>query len=129
MPVSGEFRYFGPAFSSVARVRPVNAMILPASLVMGNITRLRNLEYMAAAGFRLSASGVGVESKSPPLRLCSGLACPSKERTDEDGAASLLSDLLVRLSSCFQENRPLSRSTSSLKSLARRSRSRKPESG
>src|SRR5580700_3818278 len=111
MPVSGEFKYFGPAFSSAARVRPVKAMILPASLAMGNITRLRNLEYMADAGFGLwiSGFGAGSESKSPP--------CPSKERTDEDGAPS------------FQENRPLSRSASSLNSPARRSRSRKPESG
>src|SRR5215467_11797665 len=56
MGVSGEFRYFGPAFSSVERVRPVKAMTLPASLLMGNITRLRNLEYIAettAFGFRI----------------------------------------------------------------------------
>src|SRR5271155_2288191 len=111
MPVSGEFKYFGPDFSSVARVRPVKAMILPASLVMGNITRLRNLEYIADAGFglRLSGFGSGSESKFPP--------CPSKERIDEDGAPS------------FQENSPLSRSTSSLNSPASRSRRRKPESG
>ena len=44
MGVSGEFRYFGPAFSSVASVRPVKAMILPLSLAMGNVMRLRNFE-------------------------------------------------------------------------------------
>src|SRR6202044_673619 len=100
MGVSGEFRYFGPDFSSVARVRPVKAIILPASFAIGNITRLRNLEYMRASGFWLCVSGGTFESKSPP--------CPSKERTDKDGAPS------------FQENNPLSRKTSSLKSAARR---------
>src|ERR1700722_15742700 len=74
MGVSGEFKFFGPDFSSVARVRPVKAITLPASLAIGNITRLRNLEYMAAR----AASDFRLESKSPP--------CPSKERTDEDGA-------------------------------------------
>src|SRR5882724_11760727 len=49
MAVSGELRYFGPAFSSVESVRPVKAMTFPASLAMGNITRLRNLEYMFIA--------------------------------------------------------------------------------
>src|SRR2546429_9895491 len=49
MAVSGELRYFGPAFSSVESVRPVKAMTFPASLAMGNITRLRNLEYMLIA--------------------------------------------------------------------------------
>jgi hypothetical protein len=29
-------------------VRPVKAMTLPASLDMGNMTRLRNFEYMAS---------------------------------------------------------------------------------
>src|SRR6202521_55111 len=47
MEVSGEFKYFGPDFSSAASVRPVNAITFPASLAIGNITRLRNLEYMA----------------------------------------------------------------------------------
>ena len=42
------------------------------------MTRLRNLEYMAETGVRLSASGFRSESKST-----SG---PSKERTDEDVA-------------------------------------------
>src|ERR1700722_17630505 len=60
MAVSGEFKYFGPAFSSVARVRPVKAMIFAASLVMGNMTRLRNLEYMLTAGFGLRLSGFGL---------------------------------------------------------------------
>src|SRR5271154_6911664 len=55
MPVSGEFKYFGPDFSSVARVLPVKAMILPASLAIGNMTRLRNLEYIRASGFRVWA--------------------------------------------------------------------------
>src|SRR5579872_833786 len=103
MAVSGEFRYFGPAFSSVARVRPVKAMTLAASLLIGNMTRFRNFEYIAeiaASGFGLPASGFG-----PPT-----------------------SDL-GELSSCFHENNPLSRRTSSLNSPLRRSRRRKPESG
>src|ERR1700722_20253252 len=72
MEVSGEFKYLGPDFSSTASVRPVNAITFPASLAIGNITRLRNLEYMAASrtsdlgpptlaspvsAFRLSAPG------------------------------------------------------------------------
>src|SRR5437899_11678833 len=94
MAVSGELRYFGPAFSSVESVRPVNAITFPASLAMGNITRLRNLEYMAearasdlgprtsgASGFRLPAPGSRLESKSPP--------CPSTGRTDKDGAPAV----------------------------------------
>src|SRR5580765_961199 len=112
MGVSGEFRYFGPDFSSAASVRPVKAMTLPASLEIGNMTRLRNLEYMeAASGFRLPASGT---SRSPP--------CPSKVRTDKDGAPadprSLDSarDDNVEGATSFQENRPLSRRTSSVNS-------------
>src|ERR1700722_16338402 len=111
MAVSGEFKYLGPAFSSVARVRPVKAMILPASLAMGNMTRLRNLEYIAASGLRVTACGGGEKSESPP--------CPSKGRTDKDGAPPV----------CFHENKPLSRNTSSPNSAIRRSRRRKPESG
>src|SRR5271165_4470825 len=111
MAVSGELRYFGPAFSSVERVRPVKAMTLPASLAMGNMTRLRNLEYMEAAVGLLSSVFGCLESTSPP--------CPSTERPDKDGAPS----------SCFQEKRPLSRRTSSGNSDFRRSRSRNPESG
>src|SRR5579862_2653147 len=130
MPVSGELRYFGPAFSSVERVHPVKAITLPASLAMGNMTRLRNLEYMAerASGFGRRSSR---ESASPP--------CPSKERTDKGGATpdarcldSARDDTVGGRddgSSCFQEKRPLSRRTSSLNSFLRRSRRRKPESG
>src|SRR6266700_1709884 len=58
MAVSGEFKYLGPAFSSVERVRPVNAIMRPLSFVIGNMIRLRNLEYMAerpASGFGLRA--------------------------------------------------------------------------
>src|SRR5215475_8166645 len=62
MAVSGEFKYFGPAFSSVASVRPVNAMTRPLSLAMGNMTRLRNLEYIEGRALELAevplASGV-----------------------------------------------------------------------
>src|SRR5581483_11358605 len=47
MGVSGEFKYLGPLLSSVASVRPVNAMTFPFSLAIGNITRLRNFEYIA----------------------------------------------------------------------------------
>src|SRR5450755_2937149 len=89
--VSGEFRYFGPAFSSVARVRPVNAITLPASLAMGNMTRLRNLEYMAeerasgvgrrASDFGGPASSLVAGSTSPP--------CPSTERPGKDRAPAL----------------------------------------
>jgi hypothetical protein len=43
MGVSGELRYLGPDFSSLARVRPVKAMTLPPSLQMGKTMRLRNL--------------------------------------------------------------------------------------
>ena len=46
--VSGEFRYFGPDFSSFASVCPCNAMIFPFSLAIGNMIRSRNLEYIAA---------------------------------------------------------------------------------
>src|SRR6185437_4907612 len=116
MAVSGEFRYFGPAFSSEERVRPVKAMTLPFSLAMGNITRLRNLEYMAAgAGPVVLAFGAGLCAKSPP--------CLSKGGRDKDGAPSL------EPAPSFQENRPLSRRTSSANSFFRRSRRRKPESG
>src|SRR5581483_7182544 len=62
MDVSGELRYLGPDFSSVERVRPVKAMILPESLEIGNMTRLRNLEY------RLWALGAGVWG--PDFGLC-----------------------------------------------------------
>ena len=57
MAVSGEFRYFGPALSSVASARPVKAMTLPASLVMGNMMRLRKREYNA-------------EFSPPPFSCC-----------------------------------------------------------
>src|SRR5208282_1776635 len=63
------------------------------------------------SSFRPPASRAPAESKSPP--------CPSKGRTDKDGAPSV----------CFHENSPLSRNTSSPNSFARRSRRRKPESG
>src|SRR5207302_1584112 len=68
MAVSGELRYFGPAFSSVESVRPVKAMTFPASLAMGNITRLRNLEYMLIAV---------LSSALPPLsfRPKGGICC------------------------------------------------------
>src|SRR5580658_7877560 len=100
MGVSGEFRYLGPDFSSAARVRPVKAITFPASLEMGNITRLRNLEYMEAGVGRWSLF-VGpsvVGSCDPSVR---------------DGDA--------RESSCFHENKPLSRRTSSVNSCFRRS--------
>src|SRR6266704_1507134 len=66
MAVSGEFKYFGPAFSSFESVRPVKAITRPLSFAIGNMIRLRNLEYMVraasglenpASGFRLWASG------------------------------------------------------------------------
>src|SRR5689334_23133972 len=102
MGVSGEFRYFGPAFSSVERVRPVNAITLPASLQIGNMTRLRNFEYIAerASGVRRRASELsdsGVDARSL-----------DSARDDNDSAER---------SSCFHENRPLSRRTSSLNSF------------
>src|ERR1700751_2595801 len=85
--VSGEFRYFGPAFSSVARVRPVKAMTLPASLAMGNMTRLRNLEYMAAAVGRGSVAGrwslvVGSAEASVPLSGRATSKSPPKRSLD-----------------------------------------------
>src|SRR5215468_11062645 len=111
MGVSGEFKYFGPAFSSVERVRPVKAMTLPASLAIGNMTRLRNLEYIAerASGVRRPASASGDDARSL-----------DSARDDSDS---------VDRSSCFHENSPLSRNTSSLNSFFSRSRRRKPESG
>src|SRR5579864_4053263 len=118
MAVSGEFKYFGPDFSSVARVRPVNAMTFPASLAMGNITRLRNLEYMAESFVLLLASSFGSDSGS----LDSGGPLESERPAstrDDRGTVS----------SCFHENNPLSRNTSSLNSPFNRSRSRNPESG
>src|SRR5205085_1266966 len=97
MGVSGEFRYLGPAFLSVLRVRPVKAMTFPPSLQMGNRTRLRNLEYMAD-GFRLSAIGfMPPDGRSPT--------------TDSP--------------SSFHENSPLARSVSSSKSRFRQSRFRR----
>src|SRR5581483_1117249 len=69
MAVSGEFRYLGPAFSSVASVRPVKAMTRPLSLAIGNMIRLRNLEYMEgkpASGFRRRASRSGLDSRWSP---------------------------------------------------------------
>src|ERR1700692_2041790 len=71
MAVSGEFKYFGPAFSSVASVLPVNAMILPASLAIGNITRLRNLEYMAAE--RVSDFGPPASDLGTPATCAASL--------------------------------------------------------
>src|SRR6185369_6545691 len=75
----------------------------------GNITRLRNLEYMAAAvggrSFVVSETALSSRAESGDLVLCG------------------------RLSSCFQENKPLSRNTSSGNSFFKRSRRRKPESG
>src|SRR5579864_162705 len=116
MGVSGELRYLGPDFSSVERVRPVKAMTLPASLEMGNMTRLRNLEYMASPG--------GSPGASPESRVLSPEAGRSK--------FAVFSGLGTRdsgLGASFQENRPLSRRTSSLNSPFRRSRNKKPESG
>src|SRR5215472_2577033 len=87
MGVSGEFRYFGPALSSLERVRPVKAMTLPPSLLIGNMTRLRNFAYTAetaASDFRLSASATGLwasgfrladDSLSLSFRAEPGICC------------------------------------------------------
>src|SRR4029077_7612202 len=103
-------------------------MTLPASLEMGNMTRLRNLEYMeAASGFRLPASGsrLRAELSSPAesriLASCSELipyATDFSERREPKAESR---------SSCFHEKKPLSRRASSLNSPFKRSRRRKPE--
>ena len=80
----------GPDFSSVARVRPVKAMTLPASLEMGNMTRLRNLEYMEAS-FRLSASGRGNNRSLTVVDRSLARVPPSLGMSAEEGL----------LSSCF----------------------------
>src|SRR6476646_8497786 len=135
MAVSGEFRYLGPAFSSVESVRPVNAITRPLSLAIGNITRLRNLEYMeetAASGFRRRASekaalGSWLSALGPPSGI--GSWADDVRRTTDDG---FWADDVRRTTGevlSFHDISPLSRSTSSLNSPFRRSRSRKPDSG
>src|SRR3989442_14909212 len=81
MAVSGELRYFGPAFSSVESVRPVKAMTFPASLAMGNITRLRNLEYMFIAV---------LSSAFPPLsfRPKGGICCSTPPLSSRASSAA-----------------------------------------
>src|SRR5690349_5468186 len=117
MGVSGEFKYLGPDFSSVARVRPVKAITLPASLAIGNITRLRNLEYMAAS-FEARVSGSEPDAVFPfgalPSVGCSGRALDSGGPLVAERPPSARDDGDV--SSCFHENKPLSRRTSSLNS-------------
>src|SRR5215831_17022454 len=93
MGVSGELRYFGPALSSVERVRPVKAMTLPASLLIGNMTRLRNLEYIAeiaASGFWLRASDLG-PSTSDLGPWTSDLGEPSRCSPAPSGLSGALS--------------------------------------
>src|SRR5947199_5518392 len=116
MGVSGEFRYLVPAFSSLESVRPVKAMTLPASLEIGNIARLRNLEYIASPESRvlspeplrfLSSCAEGRISalcRGSPVLLSSGdVACPwcpwLTTRDSELGASFAVS---------FHENSPLS---------------------
>src|SRR6266404_7761814 len=91
MAVSGELRYFGPAFSSVERVRPVNAMMRPESLAIGTITRLRNLEYTAREAFspRLSAFSLlggapssGLPSRWSLFRAGRGIGCSGELAAD-----------------------------------------------
>src|SRR5438876_9643568 len=81
MAVSGELRYFGPAFSSVESVRPVKAMTFPASLAIGNITRLRNLEYMLIAV---------LSSALPPLsfRPKGGICCSTPPLSSRASSAA-----------------------------------------
>src|SRR5438876_12112494 len=88
MAVSGELRYLGPAFSSVESVRPVKAMTFPASLALGNVTRLRNLEY------RLIAV---LSSALPPLsfRPKGGLCCSTHPLSSRQSAVAPLAEWRV----------------------------------
>src|SRR6266481_9320106 len=81
MVVSGEFKYFGPAFSSVESVRPVNAITRPLSFAIGNVIRLRNLEYIEA-GFRLWASGCRFSLLPLPSSALSSRAEPDDPLAD-----------------------------------------------
>ncbi len=97
--------YFGPDLSCVASVRPVNAIIFPFSLAIGNMMRLRNLEYMA-------------DVARPPA----GPGSPAR-------AAFARSGVVAPSAPSFHENKPEARIISSLKSAFSRSLSVKPESG
>src|SRR5215831_20981704 len=107
MGVSGEFKYFGPAFSSVERVRPVKAMTLLASLAMGNITRFLNFEYMAERASGTAASGFRLPASRSSATGADARSLDSARDDRESGERS----------SFFHEKRPLSRRTSSLNSF------------
>src|SRR5207248_10744779 len=134
MAVSGELRYFGPAFSSVESVRPVKAMTVPASLAMGNITRLRNLEYMFIAVLSSTLPPLSFRPKGgiccsiPPLSPPASSAASFAEWRGE--ARGLLFSLRLAADgwelAFFHEKKPLSRHTASSKSPSIRSRKRNP---
>src|SRR5205814_10517062 len=134
MAVSGEFRYLGPAFSSVESVRPVKAMTFPASLAIGNITRLRNLEYMFIAVLSSTLPPLSFRPKGgiccsiPPLSPRASSAASFAEWRGESG------DLLFswRLAAggweraFFPEDNPPSRTTPSLHLPLSRAPTKKP---
>src|SRR5437588_7353369 len=109
MGVSGEFRYLGPDFSSLASVRPVNAMTFPFSLAIGNITRLRNFAYIAAVA-------------GPPAPGSPEPGLPDSAAFAESGMAERLGFARsgpAAPSPSFQENSPEARISSSLNSFFR----------
>ena len=89
----------------------MNAMTLPASLAMGNMTRLRNLEYMRTAAVGRQASGFSqIASGLSGFRLSAfrGSECqhprpgPSKDGRTADGCIAVF--LLPRKQSALAEN-------------------------